>query len=78
MHSKGQNGPIDFAERLRTLLNARGWTLTYLSQKSGVSVPHLSHIQNRKRSAKLTTLQRIANAFHIPLWVLLKGVKEED
>ena len=61
------------AGQVRRLRQARGLTLAELSERSGVSVPMLSKIENASISCSLTTLDRLADTFDIPVTSLFRG-----
>jgi len=50
----------------------RGWTLEELSKKSGLSIGHLSFIENGRRGISVKSLCRLANAFGMSASTLLK------
>ncbi|MCL6452902.1 MAG: helix-turn-helix domain-containing protein [Alicyclobacillus sp.] len=57
-------------EKLRALRTERGWTLRELSERSGVSLSHLSAIENHTRpTPSLDSVRRIAKAFGVSLSV---------
>lgn len=56
-----------FGNYLRRIRNNRGLTLTELAKRSGISQPHLSHIENgKRRTPPPETLLNIAKALEIP------------
>lgn len=62
-------------ERIKFLRRQRGWTLRELSAHCGVSVSHLSAIENHTRpSPSLERIQRIAHAFEVSLAVFDEAV----
>lgn len=55
-------------DKIKSLRLQRGWTLRELSARCGVSVSHLSAIENHTRpSPSLGRIQRIAQAFDVSL-----------
>lgn len=54
-------------ERIRQLLEERGWTVYKLSKLSGVSQSTLSNMFNRNNDPSIGTLEDICNAFGITL-----------
>ncbi|WP_236795551.1 XRE family transcriptional regulator [Amycolatopsis sp. GM8] len=61
------------AGQVRGLRQAHGLTLADLSERSGISVPMLSKIENASISCSLTTLDRLADTFDIPVTSLFRG-----
>ncbi len=58
---------MNIHERLRQLLNARGWTEYRLSKNSGLSESTLSNIFKRNTMPSIATLEAICNGFGITL-----------
>lgn len=55
-------------QNVAALRNARGWTLRELSERTGVSLSHLSAIENHTRpNPSFETVARVARAFGVPL-----------
>ncbi len=54
-------------ERIRQLLQERGWTVYKLSKLSGVSQSTLSNMFNRNNDPSISTLEDICGAFGITL-----------
>lgn len=52
--------PTTFAARLRTLREARGYSLSQLQERSGVSKGNLNRYENGHREPVLSTLLKIA------------------
>jgi len=50
----------------------RGWTPLHLSLKSRVSLNFIEHIEMRRKSGSVATLNRIAIALHVPIEILLE------
>jgi DNA-binding XRE family transcriptional regulator len=61
------------AGQLRRLRQARGLTLTETAARTGMSAPMLSKIENASISCSLSTLDRIAEAFDVPVTALFRG-----
>lgn len=61
------------AVQVRRLRQARGLTLADLAALTGVSTPMLSKIENASISCSLTTLDRLADAFDVPVTSLFRG-----
>src|SRR5690606_16876741 len=65
---------LRIAQRILTCRLARGWDLGVLAARAGISRTTLYHLQHGKsRVPRLSTLQRIADAFGISLERLLYG-----
>lgn len=58
---------MNIHERLRQLLNARGWTEYRLSKNSGLSESTLANIFKRNTMPSIATLEAICNGFGITL-----------
>jgi transcriptional regulator with XRE-family HTH domain len=61
------------ARQVRQLRHAHGLTLAETAARTGVSTPMLSKIENASISASLSTLERLADAFEVPITALLRG-----
>lgn len=56
---------------LRRLRRERGWVLTELARRSGVSLPYLSQLESGARTGpRLSIVQRIATALGVPVSAL--------
>jgi len=62
-----RNGEMKIGEKVKALRRERRTTLNELSQRSGVSKSLLSQIERNISVPTVTTLQRIADAFGIPI-----------
>lgn len=51
--------------RLRTLLDERGWTQADLAERAGIEQPHVSKLVTGKRRPSLNTAQKVARAFGV-------------
>ncbi len=63
-----------FAHQLRRLRQKEGYGVTELAKRSGISRQHIRELElpeTRKR-VTIVTLNKIAQAFRIPIWKLLK------
>jgi transcriptional regulator with XRE-family HTH domain len=49
----------------------KGWTLAELGKRTGIAPSHLSMIEHSNRDPSMATMQAIANAFGMPLNVLI-------
>lgn len=58
---------MDTLERIRTLLDERGWTMYKLSKISGVSQSTLSNMFNRNNDPSISTLEEICKGFGLTL-----------
>ncbi len=66
--------PFSLGRRLRHLRKERNLTLAQVAELSGVATSQLSLLENGKREAKLSTLQRIARVYDASLDDLTKPV----
>lgn len=62
---------MDIGRAIKLCRSQRGWTLRELSQHAGIAVSHLSMIERSQRDASMTAMQSLANAFGMPLNVLI-------
>ncbi|MCD2175603.1 helix-turn-helix domain-containing protein [Rhizobium sp. C4] len=53
--------------RIRTYRKYRGLTMTELATAAGISQPHLSDIENGKKTGSVDVLKRIATALKVDL-----------
>ncbi|MGR6431653.1 helix-turn-helix domain-containing protein [Rhizobium sp. PAMB 3174] len=53
--------------RLRTYRKYRGMTMAALAKAAGISQPHLSDIENGKKTGSVDVLKRLANALSVDL-----------
>jgi DNA-binding XRE family transcriptional regulator len=53
--------------RIRTFRKYRGMTMTELAKAAGISQPHLSDIENGKKTGSVDVLKRIATALRVDL-----------
>lgn len=63
----------DFAERLRSLRESHGLTQQELANRSGIQVSYVSKIENGKYNISLSHLAALAEAFDMPVFMLLKN-----
>lgn len=61
------NCQMDIHQRLRQLLNERGWTEYRLSKNCGLSESTLANIFRRNTTPSITTLEAICKGFGIAL-----------
>lgn len=57
--------------RMRELRKERGWTLQHLSDKTGMSIPHLSDLERGKKQVTTGSLEKIAEALDVPAYLLI-------
>jgi transcriptional regulator with XRE-family HTH domain len=62
--------------RLRELREASGTSQEELADRAGLHRTHISLIERGQRSVRIETLDRLATALRVPLWELLRGIKE--
>lgn len=58
---------MDVLEKLRTLLNERGWSEYRLAQKAGLNESTISNIYRRNTVPTIATLKAVCDAFGITL-----------
>ncbi len=58
---------MDVLERLRSLLNERGWSEYRLAQQAGLNESTISNIYRRNTVPTITTLKSVCDAFGITL-----------
>jgi len=56
----------------------KGWTQSELSKRAGITVPHLSMIENNLRDPSMAAMQALANAFDLPLNILVFLASEPE
>ena len=56
-----------FASRLKMLRTSRGYSISYLAKKSGISQPYLSQIEQGKKYPSMNKMMAIANALDVEL-----------
>jgi len=61
---------LEIIKKIKTIRLNKGFTLSQLSQKSGLSKGYLSKIENQTKLPPISTLQRIARALDIDLTAL--------
>jgi len=65
------------AERIRLEREARGWSLSQLATRSGVSKAMISKVERCEASPTATVLGRLSGAFGLPLSMLLALAERE-
>lgn len=75
-----QSSAYTLGEKLRELRQARKWTLNELSQRSGLSISHISSLERGTRTKpSMEVVRKLANALQIPVHHLHDdGVGERD
>ena len=64
---------ILFANKLRQLREKKGLTQERAAEMIGIDLRNYQRMESKKpRATRLDTLDRVAKAFDIPLWKLLK------
>jgi len=62
---------VDIGRAIKLCRTQKGWTLRELAKRTGIAVSHLSMIERNQRDASMTAMQSLANAFGMPLNVLI-------
>lgn len=57
-------------ETIKSHRKKSGWTLTELSDLCEISVAQLSKLENNKSNPSIESLQKLAEAFHVPVSAL--------
>ncbi len=61
--------------RIKFLRKERGWSQEDLALEANVNKNYICDLENGRRNPSLDILERISNAFGIPLSVLFKGIE---
>lgn len=61
-------GPV--GQRLKALRHERGWTLSYVSSQTGISLSTLSKLENGVTNLTFTTVNKLAGGLGIPISTL--------
>lgn len=64
-------------DRLQRAIDARRWSVSDLSEYTGISAPMIYHMLNDKRKPSYETLQQIATSTNFPVSYFLKDFKHE-
>ena len=67
-------GQLPIAERLRLLRTGKGLSQEAFAAKCGLDRTYISGIERGKRNVSLRNIQSLAQALHISLAVLMKGL----
>lgn len=59
------------SDTLKTLRQARGWSLTQAAEQTGVSKAMLGQIERQESSPTVATLWKIATGFNVPFSVFM-------
>jgi transcriptional regulator with XRE-family HTH domain len=63
-----QSSAYTLGEKLRELRNGRKWTLNELSQRSGLSISHISSLERGTRTKpSMEVVRKLANALQVPV-----------
>jgi transcriptional regulator with XRE-family HTH domain len=65
---------VRLGRRLASLREERGWNQSYLAELAGVGRAHLSQIENGSVSARIDTLEALANSLEISLSALFRNM----
>ena len=77
---------MNVGRAIKLCRSQKGWTLVELGKRTNIAVSHLSMIERNDRDPSMKAMQQIANAFGMPLNILiflaadtndLAGVSEE-
>ena len=63
------------AENMRRLRAARGWSQEELGERSGIHRTHIGALERVEKQSTLRNLLKLADAFGVEAWELLKPVK---
>lgn len=63
---------------LKALRKLRGWSLADVAAAGGVTVSHLSRVERGERDLGIPTVTKIAEAFGVPVGVLLTVPEVEE
>jgi transcriptional regulator with XRE-family HTH domain len=63
-----QSSSYKLGKKLREMRNSKKWTLNQLSQKSGLSISHISSLERGTRTKpSMTVVRKLANALEVPI-----------
>lgn len=60
------------AENMRALRRERGWSQEHLAAESRLHRTYIGAVERRERNPSVKSLERIATAFGLEVWQLLK------
>ncbi|RKT46624.1 helix-turn-helix domain-containing protein [Thiocapsa rosea] len=69
---------MSFGKNIRRMRQDNGWTLLQLSQRTGIKVGHLSKLEQDEGDPKLSTLQKLMDAFSCSPDALLMDTDKMD
>jgi len=69
---------MQIGKTIRLCRNKKGWTQAELSKRTGITVPHLSMLENDQRDPSMDSMKALANAFDLPLNVLIFLASEPE
>lgn len=69
---------MQIGKTIRLCRSKKGWTQAELSKRAGITVPHLSMLENDLRDPSMDAMKALANAFNIPLNVLIFLASESE
>lgn len=74
MEKHDERARIRLANRLRSLRAQAGLTQEKVALKAKISLQYLQMLESRtpKKNATIVTLEKLATAYEMPLWKLLK------
>ena len=56
-----------FAENMRAMRAERGWSQEFLAFETGLHRTFIAHCERGARNISLDNIEKIANAFHVPI-----------
>jgi transcriptional regulator with XRE-family HTH domain len=62
---------VDIGRAVKLCRSQKGWTLRELAKRTGIAISHLSMIERNQRDASMSVMRALANAFGMPLNVLI-------
>ena len=62
---------MDIGRAIKLCRSQKGWTQLDLSKRTGITISHLSMIERNQRDPSMKVMQGLANAFNMPLNVLV-------
>ena len=68
---------MDVSERIKQMMEQRGWTIYRLGKESGLPQSTLSHIFRKDSEPTLSTLETICEAFNVTLGEFFSESDEE-
>ncbi len=69
---------MNLGETIKQCRKVKKLTLAQLSENSGISVSHLSLLENNNREPSISAVESIANALDLPLSVLVFLAAQRD